>query len=278
MPKSPFETLVRDGILTRDALAAAVRHAADQRMSVGWILVHENKIPLEAVGKALSAHYRVPFVAYREDLTPLQGVVDRVPVDLCTFSRVAPVGRENKKLVLLMADPGDLPLKDQLEGHLGESFVVRVSLPEDIHRLLTGVELRPWVPAPEPDPASMTPEEERTDLADVVEESESAIVSMVNALVMKCLREKVEEIRIDPRQKPPSAWRVGAEWKDLLLPETFHQDIVRRFKVMANLDIGNRAKLQKGSFELATGAGRRRFAVSVEPVGGGDEAVRVMPS
>lgn len=279
MAKSPYDPLVRDGVLTREALAAATRSASDKRMSVGWILVNEHKLPLETVGKALSSHYRVPFVAYRDDLKPLPDFLELLNRELCTSYRAVPIDREKNRLVLLMADPGDLPNKDQLEGHLRQPFNVRVALPEHIHRLLHGAEPEPWSPPPLPiDPPTMAPEEEMSGMAELGVVEESPIVALVNMMLVKCLQEKGEEIRLDPRQTPAAAWRVGAEWRDLQIPPNFHQNIVRRFKVMANLDIGSRAKEQQGFFQLQYFQSRRRFDVAIEPIGGGDEAARVTPA
>lgn len=277
MPKSPFDLLVRDGVLTREALASATESARRQRMSVGWVLVNENKIPLETLGKSLAAHYRVPFVAYREDLRPLQDAVDRLKPELCLSYRVAPIAREKDRVILLMADPGDLPKKDELEGILGVPLGIRVALEEDIHRLLTGRVPEPAAPMLELDLASLPAEEELGPAEVVLDAGDSPIVVMANMIVMKCFTEKGEEIRLDPRQSPPGAWRVGGEWRDLTLPDVMLQNLVRRFKVMANLDLGNRAKPQQGFFQLQVSGSRRRFDLFVEPVGGGDEAARLIP-
>lgn len=277
MPKSPFEPLVRDGALTREALAAAVRSAAAKQMSVGWILVNENRIPLEAVGRSLAAHFRVPFEPFREDLKLLPDAVERLKPELLPFTGVAPVAREKDRLVLLMSDPGDLPLRDRLEALLGEPFTVRVALKEDILRLVTGRAPEPY--SPPPDLGSMEAEEpvDPLTLSAHIDSADSGVVSMLNMILAKSLQEKAEEIRIDPRETPPGAWRIGGEWRDLLLPESMLQFMVRRLKVMANLDIGTRARAQQGFFELLMSRARLRFDVSIEPVGGGDEAARIVP-
>ncbi len=273
VPKSPFDSLVRDGVLTREVLASATKSSTEKQMSVGWILVNEHRIPLDVVGNALSAFYRVPFLSYRDDLKSLQEF-PCLPLDLCVYYRVAPIARENNRLVLLMDDPGDLPRKDDLEILLSEPFGVLVALKEDIMRLLTGREPQPYAPPPRI-VFEAEPETERG--VDLAEEGDSGVVVMLNTILLQCHQKKGKEIRFDPRQSPPSAWLVDGEWKDLLIPDQFLQHLVRRLKVMSNLDIGNRAKPQNGFFQLQLFQSRVRFEVSVEPIGDGNEAARVVP-
>src|SRR6185295_13544380 len=158
---------------------------------------------------------------------------------------------------------------------LGAPLECRVALEEDILRILTG-RVR------EPSPLTLLPplEAEAEVEGEVLPEFEGAapgVVSLLNTLLLDGLKQKAEEIRFDPRVAPPVALRIGDAWTDARVPDGVVQNLVRRLKVMANLDIGNRARPQHGFFQLALPGGRARFDVSIEPVGGGDEAARVVP-
>lgn len=275
MPRSPFDSLVRDGVLTRDALAAAAKSAASRLMSVGQCLIREHGVPPEKIGAALSEFYKVPYVPFHPDLHGYAKAEGTVRDFLCTV-HAAPIGRENGRLVVLMADPKDLPARDQIRAMFKEPFDVKVALQEDIALVLLGKESEPRPPADLPPVDLSGLEEESAPVIDAGE-ADNGLVELANHLLVKAWTGKMDEIRIDPRTDSPFAIRSGERWESLQFPPAMAQPVVRRLKVMANLDIGNRNKAQQGLFVLMLPGGRATFGLAVEPLGGGDEAARVLP-
>jgi len=274
MPKSPFDALVRDGVLSRETLQAVGERAGRIQMSVSWVLIHEQRIPVETVGKCLAAHYRTRFEAFQEGVKAPADLPPGLTPELCGYYRVAPIARERGRLVLLMADPGNLPDRDTIEAILGEPFDVRVALPEDITRILTGSEPEPQIPFEAVEVDTGDKAEENVDVLISGEDGgSSASVVFLNGMLMELVRQKAAELRFDPRTAPAAGMRLGEVWKEIPVPPGMLQPLVRRLKVMANLNLTNRSIEQKGTFELRMTQGRRvRFDVAIDPVGDGDEA------
>lgn len=268
MARSPFEALVKDGVLTKGRLAEATKAAQVRGRSVGWTLIHELGLSPDAVGKALAAHYKVEFVPLREGMKVLRNAHEKLSTESCVLHQVAPLAREKGKLVLLMADPSDLPRKDELRALLKEPFVVKVALPEDIQQLLAGS-------APSLESLlTAEPEEERVP---AIEVHDAPVVSLLDATLLKLVQGKARQLRIDPRCSPVVALDRAKGWEEIRVPAAMQQPLVRRLKVMANLDLGSRAKAQKGTFVMLHSKGRSAFGVSIDPVGGGEEAAVVTP-
>lgn len=277
MPKTPFDALV-----SKEVLAAATRSAAEKGRSVGWILNREHGIPMEALGQALEKHHKLPFVPWSEGMMPIEDLDDPVLLDHLHFSTVVQIGRDGTKPVFLMADPDNLPLRDELAAVFGRNHAVRVGLREHILCLLRGITPDELAATKPPPPLRLLPdldaEPEETSVV-LAEDDAPGIVSVVNGLLLAFRKEKSDELRIDPREEACVARRKGDRWEDCLLPAPFVPNLIGRLKVMAGLDPGNRNKRQKGTFQLATAPGVRiAFEVAVEPLGEGREAARVTPA
>lgn len=131
--------------------------------------------------------------------------------------------------------------------------------------------------APEDRDAGAMEAESRISAVEVTGADDSVVV-LVNAALQQLAQGPEEEFRVDPRRSPAAACRVGAAWNDLSVPPEALQNMVRRLKVMANLDLGNRTVAQQGTFILMGMGSKHRFDVAIEPLGGGDEAARVVHS
>ncbi len=274
MPKLSLDSLIRDGRITRETYDAALRRSGEIQMSVEYVLRTEHGIPPEAIGAALAAHYRTEFVPYRDDLKPLSEAGGLNP-DQCRFHRYVAIGRERGRLVVLMADPGNLPVRDSLEAVVGAPIVVKVAFVEDIVRILTGEEPAPRVRLQVPPSAEEVdlPPEEEVGLGGEIDLDESPVVKLCNVMLVQAVRGGAEELRLDPRDPLPVRARVGGIWKGLMdLPVDFMPRLINRLKVMAGLDPCNRAKAQEGRFQVMMQPRNLQFRISTEPLGDGVEA------
>lgn len=270
MPKSPFEKLV-----SKEVLAAATRRAAELGRSVGWILMQEHGLALDAVGQALEKHYKVPFVPFDSGLRALDDLAGRFPADHLRFQVAVQIGRDGGKPVLLMAEPDNLTIRDELHAAIGTDYAVRVGLREHILCLLEGTTPGDLASPPRTPVVEIEPE----DVTPLTDGDEGAIVTLVNVLLLDARKYGVDEIRLDPTKTPGAARRLKERWEDGGIPPSFIAPMIGRLKVMANLDLGNRNKSQKGYLQLALPGGKRlRYDVEIEPLGGGVESARILPS
>jgi type IV pilus assembly protein PilB len=266
MLRSPHEPMVQAGRITAEALAVAREKAAKSRVSVEQVLRTEHGLTAEELGASLAAHYRTDFVPYRDDLHPLRNLMKGLEIDQWKRHRCVPVGRDGRKIVVLMADPNDLPARDHVEAVLGEPLLVKVAFAEDIHLLITGQE-----PATDGVPDLLSENATRS-LAVEAGAGESAVVVMANQILLQAWGAKAEEVRVHPREQPALAIRIGDTWRPLaVVPPTFLPALIRRFKVMAALDSMNSTKPQEGGLELRLSRGSLSVRVATQPLGDGLE-------
>ncbi len=263
MARLPHDSLVQAGRLSAPALAAAREKAAKMRVSVEHVLRTENGLTAEELGKSLAAHYHTDFVPYRVDLHPLRDAMKGLEVDQWKQHRCVPIARDGRKVVVLMADPNDLPARDHVEALLRAPLLVKVAFAEDIHRLITGEE-----PTTDGVPDLLTEEAKRAMAAD----AEGGVVVIANQILLQAWGAKAEEVRIHPREHPALAIRIGDAWRPLAaIPERFLPSLIRRFKIMAGLESGNSSKAQEGQLELRLSRGSLSVKVATQPLGEGFE-------
>lgn len=258
MARLPHDTLVQAGRLSAPALVAAREKAAKMRVSVEHVLRTENGLTAEELGKSLAAHYRTDFVPYRVDLHPLRDAMKGLEIEQWKRHRCVPIAREGRKVVVLMADPSDLPARDHVEAVLGAPLLAKVAFAEDIHRLITGEE-----PTTDGVPDLLS----EAAVRDLAADPDSAVVVMTNQILLQAWGAKAEEVRIHPREHPALTIRIGEAWRPLAaIPERFVPPLIRRFKLMAGLEPMNSSKPQEGALEFRLSRGSLSVRVATQPL------------
>ena len=96
-----------------------------------------------------------------------------------------------------------------------------------------------------------------TSVEQLINENNSAIVRLVNQLIVDACNQRVSDIHIEPQgseRETKIRFRVDGRCFDyLLVPAAYRRALVSRLKIMANLDIAEKRKPQDGKirFKLA---------------------------
>ena len=132
MAKSPF-----DGLVPADRLKDAESVARASGRSVAEVLQVEHSVSLEAIGKALASFYRTEFVPYSDAFpVPPADLLSVLPHDYCMHYPCVPLSRSEGRAVVLVADPRNLEVCDDLARLLGGRVTFKVSTCEEIRRFL----------------------------------------------------------------------------------------------------------------------------------------------
>jgi general secretion pathway protein E len=115
--------------------------------------------------------------------------------------------------------------------------------------------------------------EEMEDLMDV--NHEAPIIRLVNVILTQALRRKASDIHIEPYLKEVKVrFRLdGILYEIFSLPKRFHQHIVSRVKVMANLDIAEKRVPQDGRMKIKVANKPVDIRVSIIPMAFGERIV-----
>src|SRR6476469_11078890 len=108
------DLLMREGLITRDALDRALQEQKTTGMRVGYNLVKLGYINEVELTRMLARQFRMPAV----DLTNFEvdaRIAKLIPAELAPRHLVLPLKREGRTLTVAMADPSDLGVIDDLK-------------------------------------------------------------------------------------------------------------------------------------------------------------------
>jgi len=226
----------------------------------------------DAIMPILAKHLNIPYVKIK-DLNIQPEVISKVPAKFAIHYKLMPVRMEGNEITLAVTDPLDVHTFDDLKLLLG--FEVKPALAgekdilEAIHRYYgVGAEtLERIVSEKAADRTLPTGIEKTEDLETLAEDA--SIIKFVNQLLAQALSERASDIHIEPFEDELRVrMRVDGILYDTPIPPTikyFHQAIVSRIKIMANLNIAERRLPQDGRIKVKLQDSELDLRVSVIP-------------
>ncbi len=220
------------------------------------------------------------------DLTrvkPDPQAIEALPQEMCTENCVLPLARNGDNLTVVISDPFDVLLLDDL--NLKARCRVRpvLSYPAAIRRAQEQVFNRDQQQVDEllegVNSADLHVEEEGAiedlESATAVGKEDVPAVKLVNLIILRALREKASDIHVEPmNQSVRVRYRIdGCLVEAMNPPKTMLPALLSRLKILANLDIAIRFEPQDGKFQIRYENRNIDFRLSTLPVVGGEKAV-----
>ena len=250
----------------------------------GALSPEEAKLKEEEDARRLAERCRLQFI----DLTafqPDQDLFRNVPVDLMFRYSFLPYKREDGKLVVVTADPTNVPVMDELSTLLKMPIRAAVGTDSAIQELLKKSQSAQRVLEEASESFHMeivreVDEGEETLSIDRLTDSASPIIRLVDSAIYNALNRRASDIHIETRdEEVVIKYRIdGALTRAMKpIPKAHHSEIISRIKVMAELDIAEKRIPQDGRFRLKIKGRRIDFRVSVMPsIHGEDAVIRIL--
>ena len=277
MRKQLGELLLEEGIISRDELQEALKIQKKSSLKLGQILIKKGLVEEEQITKVLARQFGFKF---QPKLTfKFDDSFTRIPVNLIHRSRLVPVSRQGKTVVVAVADPTDLHPMDDLRASLKDLRVKFVLTPEsEVMRVIHGSFDQAAAAAREV--MDGMHEEEYSEFADLSEDTmdmanEAPIIRMVNAILTQGTQERASDIHIEPYDKSVEVrYRIdGILHKRLSPPKMIHAGLVSRIKIMANLNIAENRLPQDGRIQIKVAGNEVDIRVSTIPTRYGERVV-----
>ena len=253
--------------LVPDAATGPVDHAAEA-----------------AEARRLAERYRLDFLDM--DQFHIDGELFRaIPADLMLRYSFVPCRRDGKALVIVVSDPRDLPMIDELSALLGTPVKVTVGTPSAIRAMLKKSESSQRVldDATEGFELQLLKEDDGGEDSLTVERLSSdisPIIRLVNSTIYTSLQRRASDIHIETQEDGVHVkYRIDGVLQPAMRPlaKQFHSPIISRIKVMAELDIAEKRVPQDGRFKLRVPGKTIDFRVSIMPsVHGEDAVIRIL--
>src|SRR3954471_18038675 len=273
--------LVAGGLLTREALDAALAEQTQSGKSLGRILIDNGLVTEADLVSTLAAQIGLDYVDLEEEqIDP--GAIGLISPALARRYQALPIrwepsvsGTGQGRLVVAMADPSNVFAIDDIRTITGAEVravvSTRTSILEAIdrnHRLDGDVENISAQAASEADVED--------DLSKVKEVTEDApIVKLVNLLITQAVQERASDIHIEPTEKDVRIrYRIdGVLHEKMRSPKSIQSGLVSRLKIMADINIAERRIPQDGRISVRLGDRAVDLRVATLPTVYGEKVV-----
>ncbi len=276
------ETLVREGVITREQLGLAVAEQKTSKHRLGYVLVKLGLVSELEITKVLARQYRMPAVDLsRFEVDPK--ILKLVPGDMASKAVVLPLKREGRTLTVAMADPSDMGLLEDLK------FITRFDLFPVIageYTLRTLIE-KHYQATDQQELQNILRDMEATgEDVEIVEEQEeeqatqaqiedAPVVKLINGLLIDAVKRGASDIHIEPFEHEIRVrYRVDGALLEIMRPPLrMKAALTSRVKILSQLNIAERRVPQDGRLKLKLGNRVIDFRVSTLPVLYGEKIV-----
>jgi type IV pilus assembly protein PilB len=234
--------------------------------------------------RALAERYHLDYVDVFS-FAPDPDILKAVPVELMFRYNFLPYRREGGRLVLVMADPTDLPVVDELTLLLETPIQPAVGAPSAIQDALKrgqGTQ-RVLEEASESFKIQILKDDENGEEVlsiDKIQSDASPIIRLIDSTIFDAVNRRASDIHIETRDNEVVIkYRIDGVLQHAMKPiaREHHATLISRIKVMAELDIAEKRVPQDGRFRVKIRGRSVDFRVSIMPsVWGEDAVIRIL--
>ena len=237
-----------------------------------------------AQARRLAERYRLEFVELSQFSIDHE-LFRAIPADLMLRYGFVPYRRDGESLVIVVSDPTDLPMIDELAVLLATPIRVTVGTPSSIQSILKKSESSQRVleEATESFQLQILRDDETGDdqlTVDKLTADQSPVIRLVDTTLFTAIQKRASDIHIETGDDAVHVkYRIDGVLQPAMRPiaKQFHSTIISRVKVMAELDIAEKRVPQDGRFKVRMGGKSIDFRVSVMPsVHGEDAVIRIL--
>jgi type IV pilus assembly protein PilB len=243
--------------------------------------------PSDEVARArkLAERYRLEFVDM-DEFRINQELFRAIPADLMLRYEFVPCRKDGNALVIVVSDPTNLPMIDEVSVVLKMPIKVTVGAPSAIQSILKksessqrvldsaseGLQLQVLKDDNKGDDDSITVERLTSDI--------SPIIRLVDSTIYTAIQRRASDIHIETAEDAVMIkYRIDGVLQPAMQPiaKQHHSAIISRVKVMAELDIAEKRVPQDGRFKVRMPGKTIDFRVSIMPsVHGEDAVIRIL--
>jgi type IV pilus assembly protein PilB len=238
----------------------------------------------EQSARTIATRYRLEFIELK-DFQIDHGLFRSVPVELMFRYNFVPFKKENGTLFIVVSDPSNILMVDELELQLGVRIKMLIGTRSAIADILKKSESSQRVleEATETFRMQVVREDEDSDetiTIDKITTDSSPIIKLVDSIIFNAIQRRASDIHIETKdQEVLVKYRIDGVLQYAMEPidKKFHSSIISRIKVMSELDIAEKRVPQDGRFKLRIKNKAIDFRVSIMPsVHGEDSVIRIL--
>jgi len=276
------EILAGAGIISADDANKAAKVGKKSNKRIGEVLIEEGKVKPEQVAQALAKQFGFDFVDPNTE--PFASQVDLEGIDKQLIKKylVLPMGEEDGKLRLIVHDPMNMELMDNLRFRLNKDLDLKIASRGAIKQFLDAKESGTAPVATEQ--SLVTDSIDRTidrsvdrsmDKSIDVAGEDSPVVRLVNRILSEAVRIRASDVHVEPMaDRVRLRYRIdGVCVERDNLPKRMQNAVLSRLKLMAGVNISERRIPQDGRIKLNVDEVDIDYRVSACPAYHGESVV-----
>ncbi len=268
--KTKYDYLVADAVMSAAEFELATRTARRKGIDVEDVLLDEFQVKPEALGKALSNFFGVPYEPYKADRIKPSELLRNLKREYVESSHWVPVDDTPEGVVILTTDPERIQASRVVNNIFPKNrLIYKVCTQREFRATLdhfyggggtgTGEATGNFEDLGTMDDllTSLGGEEEEAAAVsqeDVNAAADNELVKLVNKIIVDAYKMGASDIHIEPM---PGKGKTGIRLRKdgsllnyIEIPATYRNALVTRLKIMCDLDISEKRKPQDGKIKF----------------------------
>lgn len=286
--KQVEETLVKDGVLTKEKLAELKSAAEKEGTPLLSFLVTGGHVSDEAMTKTIAHVTKVPYVNLSNAHIDPE-VLDLLPQDIAERYMAVPLGEMQNRLVVAMLDADNVQAVDFLSNKIGRPLKVYAASESGIRQVLHQYQVNisqqvvGEISGVSTDVNMAVNAEKAAQQIELNDSSKNIKTIVQDSPISKALstilefaaKNNASDVHIEPLQDSLKIrCRIDGILREILrLPKTTEPPLVSRIKILANLKIDEHRIPQDGEFSINVGGHAIDLRIAISPVVWGEQVV-----
>jgi type IV pilus assembly protein PilB len=266
------DILIEHGILAAEVVIAAAEVAMREQRWLGSVLVEQGAIDEEQLAKALAEQWRLPYYSLAGFHVDSE-FFKTIPVELMYRYPFVPYEDREGVLTIVLADPTNLPVLDELElvlrRELRFGIGSRTAILDSLKKSEGSSQVLKRIEA-DFRPVLIKEDDRGEEVLSVekISKDTSPVVKLVDTMILSALQKRASDIHIEVGDRGVHVkYRIDGVLYPAMDPLDlkYHAPMISRIKVMSELDIAEKRVPQDGRFKLRLDQKKVDFRVSILP-------------
>ncbi len=248
------EILVKNKLLSINALKDAIRYAKEHNRRLGEALIELELCSEKDVTKALAKQFDMRYVNL-DKTSEVTANLKLIPAKMIKDLKILPLGEEDGRLKVVISDPLDLDKLDLLRFKLNPNIECALAPASKIQKFIDTFmsgydsQIKEAVHSIDED----QPDEGLEGAGRLVEEDDDApIIRLINQVIGEAVRTRASDIHIEPMaDRVRVRYRIdGVCIEKEKIPKSVQGAVLARLKLMAGIDIAEKRVPQDGRIKM----------------------------
>ena len=277
-----LDVLINRKIIKSTDIEKIHQKQEEKGFSIQNIVISMGLIKKKEMMEILSQEISIPYVELDGKVFD-PSIVAMLPENLSRKHRLVTIDKKEDKLVVAMANPLDVYTQDEIKIKIGYEIEPRLAFSDDINKVLDlvyGVTENWQQMIGEINSLAVSAVEDSSEEMDisksVSQSNEAPVISLVNLIMLRAIKEGASDIHIEPYgdRSLKVRYRIDGVLHDIMSPpRNLHMAIISRIKIMSNMNIAERRLPQDGRIKVQVHGREVNFRVSTIPAVNGESAV-----